>query len=160
MALKNAATSKILAASFGVFAGYSAYRYRTSRYSPPSQQDRAASPSASSTGTYSRIQISPILDIYNEPRVALLTSSSKRHNGSQAQLPGTPCHSRHSFALSRKFLLLFLKQRNGSQRRRRKRAQSMQTLKRLMKHWANRPSSPSRSPATAASSPFQTPSTN
>ncbi|KAH8126051.1 hypothetical protein FP744_10005035 [Trichoderma asperellum] len=51
MALKNAATSKILAASFGVFAGYSAYRYRTSRYSPPSQQDRAASPSASSTGT-------------------------------------------------------------------------------------------------------------
>ncbi|UKZ68430.1 uncharacterized protein TrAtP1_009466 [Trichoderma atroviride] len=50
MALKNAAASKILAASFGAFAGYSAYRYRASHYSPPSksQQD---SPSASGTGT-------------------------------------------------------------------------------------------------------------
>ncbi|KAL6787027.1 putative superoxide dismutase copper chaperone Lys7 [Trichoderma sp. SZMC 28012] len=35
MALKNAASSKILAASFGLFAGYSAYRYRASHSASP-----------------------------------------------------------------------------------------------------------------------------
>ncbi|KAL7935619.1 putative superoxide dismutase copper chaperone Lys7 [Trichoderma chlorosporum] len=36
MALKNAASSKILAASFGLLAGYSAYRYRASHSASPS----------------------------------------------------------------------------------------------------------------------------
>ncbi|KAM6477709.1 putative superoxide dismutase copper chaperone Lys7 [Trichoderma sp. SZMC 28011] len=35
MALRNAASSKILAASFGLFAGYSAYRYRASHSTSP-----------------------------------------------------------------------------------------------------------------------------
>ncbi|KAK0761780.1 LOW QUALITY PROTEIN: hypothetical protein N5P37_004579 [Trichoderma harzianum] len=35
MALRNAASSKILAASFGLFAGYSAYRYRASHSASP-----------------------------------------------------------------------------------------------------------------------------
>ncbi|KAL5087846.1 hypothetical protein Trisim1_007497 [Trichoderma cf. simile WF8] len=35
MALRNAASSKILAASFGLFAGYSAYRYRASHSAGP-----------------------------------------------------------------------------------------------------------------------------
>ncbi|RFU77452.1 copper chaperone for superoxide dismutase [Trichoderma arundinaceum] len=49
MALRNAASSKVLAASLGLFAGYSAYRYRASR--PVLREDATASPSALSKGT-------------------------------------------------------------------------------------------------------------
>ncbi|KAK1241784.1 hypothetical protein MKX07_007607 [Trichoderma sp. CBMAI-0711] len=50
MALRNATSSKLLAASFGLVAGYSAYRYRAS-HSVPSQQRNDAASASSTAGT-------------------------------------------------------------------------------------------------------------
>lgn len=147
MALRNAATSKVLAASFGLFAGYSAYRYRASRSTL--QQD-AASPSASTSGTYLALLTASLeWFIYNaEPRV--LTTRATRHHGCQTQFPGMPS------AFCKVFLLLFETKKWLPEET----CTGHGAFERLMKHWANRPSSPSRYPATAASSPFQTLSTS